>query len=79
VVFGRHKLHSCPFSRVLSNGLGTLVSASLLTLTNRWFAEDQRATAVAAVALISLIGAGAALVIGPAFSTEDGQFVDLTL
>lgn len=66
-------------SRTFATALGTSVPAALMAVSNRWFPEGERATATATGALMSLVGAGAALILAPLYGTEPDQVVDLTL
>jgi hypothetical protein len=65
-------------SIVVSSITGPMVTVSILAVSNRWFPEHERAKATAAGSLCGLLGAGAAVVIGPMFETGP-NIVDLSL
>ena len=58
-------------SKLLSSIGGALNNVCLLRISQNWFAENQRATAVAIAAVVSSLGAGGALVFGPLFENGD--------
>jgi hypothetical protein len=66
-------------ARTLGSLFGPLISASLLAVSNRWFAPHERAKATAVGSLVNVLGAGAALVLSPMFATSKEQEVELTL
>ncbi|GBG28260.1 Hypothetical Protein FCC1311_044832 [Hondaea fermentalgiana] len=66
-------------ARTISSIFGPCVSSSLLMVSNVWFPESERAKATAITALLSLLGTGASLIVGPMLATSDFKVVDLSL
>ncbi|CAK8998281.1 Golgin subfamily A member 5 (Golgin-84), partial [Durusdinium trenchii] len=58
-------------SVVVQSCFGTLMSTSILALSNTWFPEMERPLATAIITLVSLIGTGTGLVVTPMFNTGE--------
>lgn len=65
-------------SKIISTIFGPMTSVTLLTVSNRWFPEHQRSKATAAGSFIGLLGAAAAVLVGPQFETGT-RIVDFNL
>ena len=71
--FSFQNFASVLLSRIVLSLGGAIVATTLLRISNNWYAQDQRALAVAIGTIAATLGAGAALVIGPFFSTGEGE------
>ena len=63
--------NSALLSKTLLGVGGALNATCLLRISQNWFAENQRATAVAIAAVFASLGGGGALIYGPLFETGD--------
>lgn len=65
--------------KALAAIFGSILTASILAITNRWYPPRERAKATAFGSLVSVIGGAGALLIPPLFATQKDYVVELAL
>lgn len=71
--FGAPTILTPVIIKIFTNMVNPLVSSALLAVSNRWFPAPERAKATATVALVSILGSVAVVLIGPQFELSKDE------